>query len=166
MDKLTETLDKAGAPPAADGPEARIAALAREHPDNIHLNTFDPQHFLGLSDDEKDMFCWCLSTDLADLRNRAESSGGEEKVEMPLGALGAAAVALCLVGVYGKAAVMPLLMSAVVLSILSAFVFVSDGRSAEPEELQEERDGMALPVVPLASMALQGFRRRLGGGRQ
>ena len=61
---------------------------------------------------------------------------------------------------------MPLLMSAVVLSILSAFVFVSDGRSAEPEELQEERDGMALPVVPLASMALQGFRRRLGGGRQ
>ena len=98
------------------------------------------------------MFCWCLSTDLTDLANRAEAGSDDEKVELPLAALGAVALALCLIGYYGKDAVMPVLFAAVALSILSAFVFVNDGRSAQPAELQEEREGMALPIVALGAM--------------
>ena len=161
MEKLSAVLDQADAPQHPDGVVARIAALAKEHPDNIHLNTFDPQHFLSLSNDEKDMFCWCLATDLTDLRNRTQSSGDDEKVEMPLAALAAVAIALCLIGYYGKAAVMPVLFGAVATSIVSAFVFVSDGRSAQEEELQEERDGMVLPVAALGAM-LRHYLSRSG----
>ena len=142
--------------PQTTGPRAvqeRIEELARRHPDNIHLNTFDLTHYLAMSEDEQEMFCWCLATDLTDLQNRTEASDGDEKVELPLAALGALAIALCIIGYYGKQAVMPVLFGAVTFSILSAFVFVKDGRSAQPEELQEERDGMALPIMALGAMA-------------
>jgi hypothetical protein len=158
MERLGAVLDDAAAP-RHDGPagavklQERIAELARRHPDNIHLNTFDLAHYLAMSEDEQEMFCWCLATDLTDLNNRAEASGGDEKTELPLAALGALVIALVIVGYFGKPAVMPVLFGAVALSILSAFVFVKDGRSAQPEELQEERDGMALPIVALGAMA-------------
>ena len=148
MEKLTAVLDDAGAAPSVGGAPARIAALAKQHPDNIHLTTFDPAHFLGMSDDEKDMFCWCLSTDLSAFSSLAEASG-DEKVEMPLAALACVAIALGLVAYYGKAAVMPVLVGAVLLSILSAFFGVSDGRSAGEEELAEEREVMCLSLNSL-----------------
>ena len=168
MERLGAVLDEADVPPHAEGAVGRIAELGRRHPDNIHLSTFDLQHYLAMSKDEQEMFCWCLATDLSDLSNRAEASDGDEKVELPLAALGAVAIALCLVGYYGKSAVMPVIFGAVALSILSAFVFVNDGRSAQPEELQEERDGMALPpVAALGAMARhylsQGARGNVKG---
>lgn len=159
MEKLSKVLDEAGVPPHADGPVGRIAQLAEEHPDSIQLNNFDPHHFASMSDDEKDMFCWCLSTDLTDLRTRAELSSDGQKVEMPLAVLGAVAIILCLIGYYGQPAVMPVLFGAVVISILSAFVFVNDGRSAQEEELQEERDGMALPITAICAMLQHNFSR-------
>ena len=110
------------------------------------------------------MFCWCLSTDLTDLRNRAEAGSDDEKVELPLAALGAVAVALGLIGYLGKDAVMPVLFAAVTLSIVSAFVFVNDGRSAQPAELHEERQGMALPIVALGAM-LRHYLSQLPTGR-
>lgn len=42
MEKLDAVLDDAGAAPSAAGAPARIAALAAQHRDNIHLTTFDP----------------------------------------------------------------------------------------------------------------------------
>lgn len=57
------------------------------------------RHFLGMSSDEKDMFCWCLSTDLSALTS-LEEAGRDEKVEMPLAALACAAIALALVAYY------------------------------------------------------------------
>ena len=55
MEKLSAVLDGANAPQHAQGAVGRIALLAQRHPDNIHLNTFDLQHFLSLSDDEQEV---------------------------------------------------------------------------------------------------------------
>lgn len=72
MEKLSAVLDGANAPQHAQGAVGRIALLAQRHPDNIHLNTFDLQHFLSLSDDEQEVaLTHTLSFSLPHARARA-----------------------------------------------------------------------------------------------
>ena len=50
---------------AASGPEdpsAKIAALLADNPDNICLNTYDPEYYNSLSDEDKPAFLQCLNS--------------------------------------------------------------------------------------------------------
>jgi creatine kinase len=48
--------------PAAEDPAAKIAALLADNPDNICLNTFDPEYYNSLSDEDKPAFLQCLNS--------------------------------------------------------------------------------------------------------
>ena len=46
----------------AEDPSEKIAALLAENPDNICLNTYDPEYFNSLSDGDKPAFLQCLNS--------------------------------------------------------------------------------------------------------
>jgi protein-arginine kinase len=49
----------------AEDPSEKIAALLAEHPDNICLNTYDPEYYNSLSEEEKLDFLKCLNSGIA-----------------------------------------------------------------------------------------------------
>ena len=159
MQELAQMLDDVvGADDAtpARGVEERIQQLALLHPDNIHLTTFDREHFLSMSLDEQSVFSWCLETDLVDLRNQHAADGS--KTQMPATAF--VAVVLCAVALlmFGVDAVMPLVVSLTFGSI--ALAFVVPGRSSSAEELAEERAGHQLPQVMVSALRAATDRLR------
>ena len=61
MQGLVAALEELGEPIRCeeDGVEEQIKQLSLRFPDNIHLSTFDKKHYMGMSEDEQQVYCWC-----------------------------------------------------------------------------------------------------------